>query len=87
MKIVQLDSAIDPKDMRAAIYKACRDDAMIRNLWDASNYLGLSSEDRYTALAYHALKDRQRLMAMVENYCLLMPTTKTIVNPGDLNGN
>ena len=41
--------------MRHAIFMAGHDSALIRTLMMSADVQGLSSEDRYTLLAYHAL--------------------------------
>jgi hypothetical protein len=41
--------------MRQAIERGSRDSALIRQCLDAARYQGLSGEDTYAQLAYHAL--------------------------------
>ena len=42
--------------MREELFKASYYDPLIRQVFDMANYKGLSGEDRYTLLAYHAMK-------------------------------
>ena len=41
--------------MRQAIWHGQRDSALIKNALLAAEYAGMSGEDKYTLLAYHAL--------------------------------
>ena len=56
MTTEQLKDAETPDEMRAAIFMAARHDPLIRQVMDAADHKGMSGEDRYTVLAYHALK-------------------------------
>lgn len=48
-------SDISMDDMRAAIYNGSQESALIRNCLDRARIAGLSGEDTYVFLAYHAL--------------------------------
>ena len=52
----QLKDAETPEEMRAAIFLAARHDPITRQVMDMADCKGMSGEDRYTVLAYHALK-------------------------------
>src|ERR1700677_362804 len=45
---------IDPSEARRRIFEASHESALIRNVLMSADYSGLSSEDRYTMLAYHS---------------------------------
>lgn len=57
-------------EMRAAISRGQRDSAMIRNCLMSAQFQGLSGEDTYVQLAYHALRvledTHQRLARFIE---------------------
>jgi hypothetical protein len=42
-------------EMREMIFKQSRDSALIHNAWIHADMSGLSGEDRYTFMAFHAL--------------------------------
>ena len=42
-------------EMRKAIYASQRESALIRRCLDTAHYAGMSGEDTYVLLAYHAL--------------------------------
>jgi len=50
--------AVTPEEMRAEIFRLERYEPLVRNVMEMANYKGLSSEDRYTILAYLALQQR-----------------------------
>ena len=52
----KLDEAKTPQEMRRAIEHGQRHNALIRNLLMAGRIEGMSAEDIYTVLAYHALQ-------------------------------
>ena len=56
MHIEQLKEAATPDEMRAEIYRLCRHDPMVHQVMAMADHQGLSAEDRYTALAYYALR-------------------------------
>jgi hypothetical protein len=51
----QINVEADINGMRLAILKGSRDSALIRSCLDTARYAGLSGEDTYALLAYHAL--------------------------------
>lgn len=66
MDFRKLDEATTPAEMRAAIEKGQYDSALIRNVLMAGRCAGMSAEDTYTLLAYHALQT----MVAYQNQCL-----------------
>lgn len=51
-----LAEATTPTKMRAAIEQASMHSPIVRQSLDAARYAGMSTEDTYTLLAYHALQ-------------------------------
>lgn len=49
-------------EMRAEIFRFAYHDGLTHRALDSANYLGLSGEDKYVQLAYHALKHRAAVM-------------------------
>lgn len=60
-----VEDAATPEAMRAVIYKLKFDIPLVRSVMDMADYNGLSAEDRYTMLAYHAVKESVRLRDML----------------------
>lgn len=62
--------AATPNEMRAEIFRLAYIDPLVRSIFRASDIQGLSAEDRYTILAYHALKSRsiymEKLLRMLD---------------------
>jgi hypothetical protein len=63
--IEQMKDATTPAEMRAEIYRHRQYDHMVRRVIDIADYDGLSAEDRYTILAYHALKAKNEAQAQL----------------------
>lgn len=53
-----------PTEMRAEIYRLSHYDSLVRSITTMANMEGLSSEDRYTLLAYQALRQASELRRM-----------------------
>ena len=62
MEIEQVKHAETPEEMRAEINRMAMHDALTRQVLDMANLRGMSGEDRYTMLAYAALKAKQEGM-------------------------
>lgn len=60
-KLPKYNEVLSPNDMRVAIFKMAYEDPLVRSCMDAANYGGLSAEDRYTMIAYYALKSREEM--------------------------
>lgn len=56
MHIEQVREADKPDAMRAELFRLSQYCPLIRNTMQMADYSGLSAEDRYTTMAYHALK-------------------------------
>jgi hypothetical protein len=68
----------DVREMRKAIEKACRDSSLIRQAFDTAYYMGLSGEDKYTLLAYHALRQLETHFQMSMKTLMLSPSPHSI---------
>lgn len=81
MQIEQLKEAATVEEMRAEIFRLRHHDYLLRNAMDAADYKGMSAEDRYTILAYYALRERAKLLATVLDDAMLRPAPPMIVTP------
>jgi hypothetical protein len=63
--VEQVMAAETPEQMRSELFRLRHYDALVRSVMDAADYSGMSSEDKYTMLAYHAMKDRNRFQTML----------------------
>lgn len=81
MHIEQLKDAQTPEEMRAEIHRLSRErsSVTVRSVMDCADFNGLSAEDRYTMLAYHALRDLARYQKVALEQLALTPTTHFIV--------
>lgn len=73
MDIEQVREATTPAEMRSEIARLARQEVMVRRVMDASDYTGLSSEDRYTMLAYYSLQECQRYKKAVYEHLVSTP--------------
>jgi len=74
------DRVIETCDqMRQAIHEQARDSALIANMMIQADYRGLSGEDRYTCLAYHALLQLEHHFQRCMELMRLMPMPPTIL--------
>lgn len=53
----QMEKAKTPDEMRAKISRLRFDNPMVATVMDMADIRGLSAEDRYTVLAYYALRE------------------------------
>jgi len=58
----KIAEASTPEEMRKAIFDLSHHDHLTASVVTHADYHGLSGEDRYTMLAYMAIKEYQRLM-------------------------
>lgn len=75
----QVRDATTPEQMRAELFRMSRYDSLVKVVMDAANYHGSSAEDRYTHLAYCALRERNHLQATVFESAMLTPSQTIIV--------
>lgn len=71
--IEQVREATTPSDMRAEIARMSRSNYLVRLVWDSADYTGLSAEDRYTMLAYHAMAALAKTQKAMHEYVLTTP--------------
>jgi hypothetical protein len=55
-------------EMRLAIAEASRDSSLIARCVSHAQYMGLSGEDKYVVLAYHALRELERLWKLQQKW-------------------
>lgn len=72
-----------PNQMRAELARISRDDVLVRQVEDYARYSGLSGEDKYVVLAYHALIGRSRYLKLALDYLAREPRLHTITVPKD----
>ena len=71
----KIDDATTPEEMRAALFRVKRYNNTVWGAFDAADHKGLDGEDRYTLLAYHAVKLAEELQE------LLIEQTMTQIRP------
>lgn len=71
----QVKEATTPEEMRAELFRLKHYDPLVRAVWDSADYGGMSAEDRYTILAYHAVKSKNEAQQQVLEFssCLVRP--------------
>ena len=70
------------EEMRAEINRLRRYEPLVRSVMDTADYNGMSSEDRFTILAYQALKQNSKLKEMCLEYNNTHITPMTFVKDG-----
>jgi hypothetical protein len=80
-----LDDNLTCDEMRKTIYYQSRDSALIANVLQQANARGLSGEDRYTILAFHALIQLESHWQRNLELTRLMPMPPTILKESDGN--
>lgn len=69
--IEQVKKAETVEEMRAELFRLSHCDPLVRHVMQMADYSGLSAEDRYTILAYHAMADRNRFMQMGMDFTMV----------------
>jgi len=69
----QVREATTPSEMRAEIVRLSRYNNIVRATMNCADYTGLSAEDRYTMLAYHALAALAQTQRALHEYVLTTP--------------
>ncbi len=77
----QVKDAVTPDEMRAEIFRLQHYDPLVRAVMDYADYRGASAEDRYTVLAYNALKQLNEIKRHVLDDAMLRPTRRVIETP------
>ena len=83
MDIEQVRDATTANDMRAEIFRLRRENPLVRAVMDTADINGLSAEDRYTMLAYHALKGYAEMQKMLLDQFQTMPAP-VVFRPGPI---
>lgn len=81
MQIEQLKDVETLEEMRAEISRLRRHDPMVCRVMDMADYRGLSAEDRYTALAYYALRTLLAAHQRALDDAMTRPEQPLIVTP------
>jgi hypothetical protein len=83
MHYEQLKEVHTPEEMRAEIHRISRSRASIlaRTVMDCADFNGLSAEDRYTMLAYHALRELVRHQQISHDLLMVMPRPDIVLKP------
>jgi hypothetical protein len=68
-----LAEAFKPEDMRAAIERARMESAIVRQALDSCRCRGMSAEDTYTVLAYHALQALAATQRVLHEHLVTQP--------------
>ena len=75
----QVKDAKTPEEMRAELYRLKHYDPLVRAVMDFADYRGVSAEDRYTVLAYNALKQLAEIKRQVLDDAILRQPPRMIV--------
>lgn len=86
MQIEQVRDAATPADMRAEIYRLRREVPLVRSVMYIADYNGLSAEDRYTMLAYHALKESAEARELLLEQLNITPHPFLLRHNAESNG-
>lgn len=65
MQNEQVRDAATPEEMRSEIDRLRRESPLVHAVMRMADYSGSTAEDRYTALAYHALKEAAQAKALL----------------------
>lgn len=79
MDIERVRDAETPAEMRAEIYRLQHHNYFVRAATDAANFAGMSGEDRYTMLAYNALRRLECVEADLREFILRMPPKPVVL--------
>jgi hypothetical protein len=66
--------AFTPSEMRTELVRLRRNSPIVQKVMDSADYTGLSSEDRYTMLAYYAMKALVQAQQQVYDYVVTTPS-------------
>ena len=78
---IKLDPATTPDEMRKALFLVSRDHYLVRRVMMMSDMNGLSGEDRYTVMAYHAVKAMLSNQRRLEELLCQVPPKMIIKEP------
>jgi hypothetical protein len=66
-------------EMRKRIREGARDSSLIHNCMYTADHQGLSGEDRYVLLAYHALIELERQHELVNKFVACTPRAAAVL--------
>lgn len=81
--IAEVRDATTPQEMRAELFRLRFDDPLVRACLDAGDYSGMSAEDKYTVLAYNAVKQKCHLQRVIADYMAITPMPPFIFKQGE----
>lgn len=81
--VMQVRPAFTPEEMRAEIFRMAHYNQWVRNITTSCNVAGLSSEDRYTMMAYFFIKQCAELEAQLLHELRISPLPHWVL---DANG-
>ena len=84
--MIFLKDARSLEEMRAEIFRIQQYDSMVRHVMDMANYRGMSAEDRFTVLAYYALRERALLQNTIIDAAMVRPATPIVFPPNEATG-
>ncbi|NPU91407.1 MAG: hypothetical protein HPY82_05780 [Gammaproteobacteria bacterium] len=70
--MVDQDTAAKIEKMKEELKEMCRSDVLVRDCRNIARFAGLSEADFYLLLAYHAVKEKQKLAKVIENSIINM---------------
>lgn len=77
----QVRDATTAEEMRAEICRLGKYVSLVHSVMNMADYKGLSAEDRYTILAYHALKESQKARELLlQQYSMIAQPIAVIGN-------
>jgi hypothetical protein len=79
--IEPMNDAETPQAMRIEIARLSRYDPLVRRVFDMAEYQGLSGEDRYTILAFHAMKMFKATQEKLMHLAAIQPREMVVVDP------
>lgn len=71
--VEQVKAAETAEAMRGEIFRLKHYDPLVRNVMCMADYRGMSAEDRYTILAYEALRQLNHIKQLTLNDAMLNP--------------
>lgn len=83
----QVKDATTPDEMRAELFRLKHYDPLVRAVWDSADYGGMNAEDRYTVMAYHAVKAKTEAQQHVLEFSsylmrpMIVPSNTRISEP------
>jgi hypothetical protein len=70
-----------PNEMRQEILRQSRDSSVIKNSLEMARHYGLSGEDMYVSMAFHALLMLERYAQIAIKRSMMETGRPTIINP------